>query len=43
MDYDHIIVMDNGSIVDTGNHTFLLKNSAVYKKLYEIETFKKDG
>tara|TARA_B100000902_G_C27268183_1_gene894807 strand:- start:353 stop:1780 length:1428 start_codon:yes stop_codon:yes gene_type:complete len=43
MDYDHIIVMDNGSIIDSGNHTFLLKNSAVYKKLYEIETFKKNG
>lgn len=43
VEYDHIIVMDNGSITDAGNHTFLIKNSVVYKKLYEIETFKKDG
>ena len=43
INYDNILVMDNGSIIDAGNHTFLLKNSAVYKKLYEIETFKKDG
>ena len=41
VEYDHIIVMENGSITDAGNHKFLIKNSVVYKKLYEIETFKK--
>lgn len=42
VEYDHIIVMENGSITDAGNHKFLIKNSVVYKKLYEIETFKKN-
>ncbi len=31
---DKIIVMNQGEIVDTGNHEFLLKNSAIYKNLY---------
>ena len=39
INYDSILVMDKGSIIDAGNHTFLLKNT-VYKT-YEIETFKK--
>ena len=31
---DKIIVMNKGEIVDTGTHSELLKNSAIYKNLY---------
>lgn len=34
---DKICVVDNGKIVDEGTHKELLKNSKVFKKLYETE------
>ena len=34
-DSDLIIVMDEGSITDTGTHRELLKKSAIYQKLYK--------
>ena len=40
IEYDNIIVMKNGKIVEQGNHEFLLNQNGVYKKLYEIETLK---
>jgi len=39
-EYDQIIVMKNGEIVEEGKHDFLLNNDGVYKKLYEIDTLK---
>jgi len=39
--YDQIIVMQGGKIVENGTHKFLIKNNGLYKKLYEIETLKK--
>ena len=36
-EYDRIIVMKNGEIVEQGKHQFLLNKDGVYKKLYEIE------
>ena len=32
---DRIYVVDNGSIVDEGNHDDLIKNSKIYKNFYE--------
>ena len=39
-DYDYIIVIKKGKIVEQGKHAFLLEKNGVYKKLYEIETLK---
>ena len=35
MNCDKILVFDNGQIVDEGTHEFLLKNSSIYKNLYQ--------
>jgi subfamily B ATP-binding cassette protein MsbA len=35
MNCDKILVFDNGHIVDEGSHEFLVKNSLIYKNLYE--------
>ena len=32
---DQIFVLKNGSIIDSGNHGYLIKNSAEYRSLYE--------
>ena len=32
---DKILVFDSGQIVDEGSHEFLVKNSSIYKNLYE--------
>jgi subfamily B ATP-binding cassette protein MsbA len=32
---DNIYVVDNGKIIDSGNHENLLKNSSAYKNFYE--------
>ncbi|MBT4698544.1 MAG: ABC transporter ATP-binding protein [Alphaproteobacteria bacterium] len=32
---DKILVFDDGQIVDEGSHQFLVKNSSIYKNLYE--------
>ena len=32
---DQIFVLNNGSIIDSGNHDYLIKNSNEYKSLYE--------
>ena len=34
---DRIIVMDKGQIVESGTHEFLLKNSGLYQKYYEMQ------
>ena len=36
-DSDHIIVLDNGLIIDQGMHSDLIDRSETYKSLYEIE------
>ena len=37
-DADLIIVMDNGTISDTGTHEELLKSSDIYREIYEEQT-----
>ena len=34
---DQILVMDEGKIIETGNHANLLKKGGVYKKLYSLQ------
>ncbi len=34
---DHILVMENGQIVEQGNHDTLIQKNGVYKKLVEID------
>lgn len=34
---DKIIVLDNGRVVEEGNHTTLMKNKGLYEKLYNIQ------
>lgn len=37
MNYDWIIVMDNGRIIDQGKHADLLKRCEIYRDIYEIQ------
>ncbi len=39
---DKIIVMDNGEIIEMGNHQELLKKNGQYKRLFELQ-FKEEG
>jgi subfamily B ATP-binding cassette protein MsbA len=36
---DEIIVIDGGRIIERGNHTGLIAQNGVYKKLYEMQAF----
>jgi subfamily B ATP-binding cassette protein MsbA len=36
---DHIIVLDNGNIVEQGTHVQLLEQDGLYRKLIEMQTF----
>lgn len=38
---DYVIILDNGKIIEQGNHHQLIKNNGYYKKLYykQIQTF----
>ena len=38
MDADMIIVMENGTIVDVGDHNELMQNSVIYREVYEQQT-----
>ena len=35
--FDKIILVDNGEIVAVGNHKILMKNSQLYKELFETQ------
>lgn len=37
MNADHIIVLDDGKIVEEGNHNQLMEKEGLYKKLFSIE------
>ncbi|MCV2518631.1 MAG: SmdA family multidrug ABC transporter permease/ATP-binding protein [Candidatus Lightella neohaematopini] len=37
---DHILVFNNGSIIEQGTHSFLLKQSKWYKKIYHYQQLK---
>jgi len=41
-DADNIIVLDNGEIIEQGNHTELLKNNKLYTKFYNQQTSKEN-
>ena len=36
---DHILVLDNGRIVEEGNHAELIEQDGLYKKLIDMQTF----
>ena len=36
---DEIIVLQSGSLVERGTHSFLLEKNGVYRKLYELQLF----
>lgn len=38
MEADKIIVLEDGQILESGNHQELLKNNKVYKKIFDIQT-----
>ena len=38
MDADMIIVMENGKVAAVGNHDKLIKNSEIYREVYEQQT-----
>lgn len=31
---DEVLVLDNGSIVERGSHSYLMENGSLYKQLY---------
>lgn len=37
---DEIIVMNNGEIVERGNHHDLIALNGLYKKLHDLQSFK---
>lgn len=43
MQADRIIVMDNGEIVDVGTHKQLLKQSKIYKEIYDTQSMQLKG
>ena len=36
-DADQIVVLDDGKIADVGNHQQLMKNSEIYREVYESQ------
>ena len=41
-DADKIIMLDKGTIVNSGTHQELIKNSNLYNKLYELQFLKNE-
>ena len=39
---DKILVMDNGKIVEQGNHEDLMKHNGIYKEIYDSQTKMKE-
>lgn len=39
---DRIIVLDKGEIVESGTHEYLLSNSGLYQKYFEMQMFNVD-
>ena len=42
IDADNIILLNNGKVENIGTHRFLLKNSSIYKNLYQLQFKKKN-
>ncbi|PPR43835.1 MAG: Lipid A export ATP-binding/permease protein MsbA [Alphaproteobacteria bacterium MarineAlpha8_Bin1] len=42
IDADNIILLNNGKVENIGTHKFLLKNSSIYKNLYQLQFKKKN-
>ena len=40
---DKIVILDGGKMVACGNHTQLLRDSAIYREIYEAQTKSKQG
>ena len=38
-DADHILVVENGTIIGQGDHNYLLQNNSHYKKLVSLQTY----
>lgn len=43
IDCDKIIVLDDGEIVGFDNHESLIRNSSLYKEIYDLQTISKEG
>ena len=37
IDADKILVLDNGQIVESGTHEFLMEQGGLYKQLYQLK------
>jgi len=37
IDFDKIVVLDQGKVIEEGSHTELLKTCGVYKKLWNLQ------
>ncbi len=42
MDFDKIIVLDNGTVVDKGEHEEMVKNNGLYKMMYDQQKLERE-
>ena len=38
MSADNILVLDKGRLVESGTHDELIKNTGIYRKIYDIQS-----